>query len=150
MLTISRPDIIPDSLIEYPADSRFIKLPIDKYLRLLGVTPIPAQIAFINAANNPNYRFVCGALARRLGKTMISNVIAQLIGLIPGNNILIMSPNYSLSEISFGEQRNLLKRFQIEVATDNAKDRIIELENGSTIRMGSVNQVDSCVGRSYN
>ena len=29
------------------------------------------------------------------------------------------------------------------------KDKVIELSNGSTIRMGSVNQVDSCVGRSY-
>jgi len=35
------------------------------------------------------------------------------------------------------------------VARDNAKDKIIELTNGSTIRMGSVNQVDSTVGRSY-
>ena len=32
---------------------------------------------------------------------------------------------------------------------DNAKDKVIELSNGSTIRMGSVNQVDSTVGRSY-
>jgi phage terminase large subunit len=38
----------------------------------------------------------------------------------------------------------------LEVAKDNVKDRIIELENGSTIRMGSIAQVDSCVGRSYN
>jgi hypothetical protein len=29
------------------------------------------------------------------------------------------------------------------------KDRVLELGNGSTIRMGSINQVDSCVGRSY-
>ena len=37
----------------------------------------------------------------------------------------------------------------MEVAKDNAKDKVIELSNGSTVRMGSVNQVDSCVGRSY-
>jgi hypothetical protein len=35
------------------------------------------------------------------------------------------------------------------VVRDNAKDKVIELSNGSTIRMGSVNQVDSAVGRSY-
>ena len=29
------------------------------------------------------------------------------------------------------------------------EDKVIELSNGSTVRMGSVNQVDSCVGRSY-
>jgi hypothetical protein len=60
-----------------------------------------------------------------------------------------MSPNYSLSQISFDLQRNLIKHFDLEVARDNAKDKIIELTNGSTIRMGSVNQVDSTVGRSY-
>lgn len=60
-----------------------------------------------------------------------------------------MSPNYSLSQISFDLQRNLIKHFDLEVLRDNAKDKVIELSNGSTIRMGSVNQVDSCVGRSY-
>jgi len=60
-----------------------------------------------------------------------------------------MSPNYALSQISFDLQRNLIKHFDLEVTKDNAKDKVIELSNGSSIRMGSVNQVDSCVGRSY-
>jgi len=60
-----------------------------------------------------------------------------------------MSPNYSLSQISFDLQRNLIKHFDLEVTKDNAKDKVIELSNGSTVRMGSVNQVDSVVGRSY-
>jgi hypothetical protein len=54
-----------------------------------------------------------------------------------------------LSQISFDLQRQLIKHFDLEVAKDNAKDKVIELTNGSTIRMGSINQVDSCVGRSY-
>jgi phage terminase large subunit len=37
----------------------------------------------------------------------------------------------------------------LEVARDNLKDKIIELSNGSTIRMGSLSTVDSTVGRSY-
>tara|TARA_R110000796_G_scaffold22116_1_gene64420 strand:- start:1200 stop:2234 length:1035 start_codon:yes stop_codon:yes gene_type:complete len=60
-----------------------------------------------------------------------------------------MSPNYALSQISFDLQRNLIKHFDLEVTKDNAKDKVIEISNGSTVRMGSVNQVDSCVGRSY-
>jgi len=60
-----------------------------------------------------------------------------------------MSPNYALSQISFDLQRQLIKHFDLEVVRDNAKDKVIELSNGSTIRMGSVNQVDSTVGRSY-
>ena len=63
--------------------------------------------------------------------------------------MLIISPNYTLSSISWDLQRGFIKRFGIEVERDNAKDRVIELSNGSTIRMASSNKVDSAVGRSY-
>lgn len=149
MLTISRDDIISTEIIQYPKEDRFIKLPIEKYLGLLNIEPNGPQIAMINAVNNPKYRFIAGALSRRTGKTTIANVIGQLVTLVPKSNVLIMSPNYSLSQISFEEQRKLIRAFDIEVEKDNSKDRIIELTNQSTIRMGSVSQVDSCVGRSY-
>jgi hypothetical protein len=155
MLKISREDITGDCLIDYGA-SRGIKLPIEPYLKLL---PAPGgsvwdninrpQIALINAVNSPKYRFICAALARRLGKTYIANIIGQLVMLVPNCNVLIMSPNYSLSTISFELQRKLIGTFDLEVSRDNVKDKVIELSNGSTVRMGSVNQVDSCVGRSY-
>jgi phage terminase large subunit len=130
-------------------ERRFIKLPIDGYMDLLGITPNTSQHAIINAINNPKYRFVTAAVSRRQGKTYIANIIGQLITLVPGANVLLMSPNYSLSQISFELQRGLIKHFDLEVTRDNAKDKVIELTNGSTIRMGSVNQVDSVVGRSY-
>jgi len=146
---ISRADITSEGNLDLQSETRFLKLPTDPYLDLLGVTPLPSQVAIINAINNPKYRFVCAAVSRRQGKTYIANIIGQLVSLVPGSNILIMSPNYSLSQISFDLQRNLIKHFDLEVAKDNAKDKVIELSNGSTVRMGSVNQVDSCVGRSY-
>ena len=149
MLELSRKDVTADHLMEYTPEDRYLKLPVDSYLNLLGIEPIPSQVALINAINNPKYRFICGALSRRQGKTYISNVIGQLMALVPNTHILLMSPNYSLSQISFDLQRNLIKHFDLEVTRDNAKERIIELSNGSTIRMGSINQVDSCVGRSY-
>ena len=130
-------------------ESRFIKLPIAEYLELLGIEPNSSQKAIINAVNNPKYRFVCAAISRRQGKTYISNIIGQLVCLVPNSHVLLMSPNYSLSQISFDLQRNLIKHFDLEVLRDNAKDKVIELSNHSTIRMGSVNQVDSVVGRSY-
>jgi hypothetical protein len=130
-------------------DDRFIKLPIEGYMDLLGITPNSSQHAIINAINNPKYRFICAAISRRQGKTYISNIIGQLICLVPNSHVLLMSPNYSLSQISFDLQRNLIKHFDLEVIRDNAKDKVIELSNNSTIRMGSINQVDSVVGRSY-
>ena len=146
---VSRADIISQEILDLQSETRFLKLPIDPYLDLLGVVPLPSQNAIINAINNSKYRFVCAAVSRRQGKTYIANIIGQLVSLVPNSNILIMSPNYALSQISFDLQRNLIKHFDLEVAKDNAKDKVIELTNGSTIRMGSVNQVDSCVGRSY-
>lgn len=163
MLEISRPDVDCKEITEFPAATRFIKLPIVPYLKLLPAKdPITdekstawdqtndPQIALINAINNPLYRFVCAALARRLGKTYIANIIAQLVTLVPGCNVLIMSPNFSLSSISFEIQRKLIKSFDLEIERDNLKDKIIELSNGSTVRMGSISTVDSSVGRSYN
>lgn len=152
MLTISRSDVERDAITEFPQHSRFIKLPIENYLKLLGVwdTMNRPQIALINAINSPKYRFVCAALARRLGKTYIANIIAQLVSLVPGCNVLIISPNYNLSSISFELQRKFIRHFDLEIERDNLKDKVIELSNGSTIRMGSISTVDSCVGRSYN
>ena len=146
---VSRRDIISDQIVELGSEAKFLKLPIGPYLNLLNVKPLPSQVAIINAINNPKYRFVSAAVSRRQGKTYIANIIGQLVSLVPGSNILIMSPNYSLSQISFDLQRNLIKHFDLEVTKDNAKDKVIEISNGSTVRMGSVNQVDSCVGRSY-
>ena len=151
MLTISRPDVERDYIVDFEPQQRFIKLPIDNYLKLLNIydTINRPQIALINAVNDPKYRFVCAALARRLGKTYIANVIGQLVTLVPNSNVLIISPNYNLSSISFELQRRLIKHFDLEVTRDNLKDKIIELSNGSTIRMGSLSTVDSTVGRSY-
>ena len=149
MLDVSRTDILSSEIMNFDTAERFIKLPISEYMNLLGIEPNTSQTALINAVNNPKYRFVCAAISRRQGKTYITNVIGQLVSLVPGSHILIMSPNYSLSQISFDLQRQLIKHFDLEVVRDNAKDKVIELSNGSTIRMGSVNQVDSTVGRSY-
>lgn len=151
MLKISRNDVECDRLTEFPVQERFIKLPIANYLKLLDIeeTTNRAQIALINAANNPKYRFICAALARRLGKTFIANVIAQLVSLVPDSHVLLIAPNYSLSSISFDLQRSLIRKFDIEVDRDNLKDKVIELSNGSSVRMGSMSTVDSTVGRSY-
>lgn len=146
---VSRKDVITSKIADLYSQDKFLKLPPEPYLDMLGIEPLESQIAMINAVNNPKYRFIVAALSRRQGKTYIANIIGQLVTLIPNCNVLIMSPNYSLSQISFDLQRGLIKHFDLEVTKDNAKDKVITLSNGSNVRMGSVNQVDSCVGRSY-
>lgn len=155
MLKISRADVECEKLQQFPPETRFLKLPVEKYLPevisrgIIGGELNKPQIALINAVNNPQYRFIVAAYSRRVGKTTVANMIAQLVCLVPESKVLIMSPNYSLSSISFELQRNYVKKFELDVVKDNTKERILELSNGSSIRMGSVSQVDSCVGVSY-
>lgn len=148
-MQISREDIDTESLTDYPVNDRFLKLPFENLLKVHNVEPIKPQVALINAINNPNYRFVTAALSRRTGKTFIANLIAHAVTLIPGSTILIIAPNYSLANISWDEQQRIVKEFGIEVSRSNGKDRILELANGSLIRIGSIAQADSVVGRSY-
>lgn len=155
MLKISRNTIKSTEIQQFPVEHRFLKLPVEKYIPIaiergvLGGELNPPQIALLNAVNSPEYRFICAAFSRRVGKTTVANMIAQLVALLPNCNVLIMSPNYSLSSISFELQRRYVKQFDLEITKDNTKERILELSNGSTIRMGSVSQADSVVGRSY-
>ena len=134
MLKISRPDVDSEEITEFPMTDRFIKLPIENYLKLLGVwdTMNRPQIALINAINSPRYRFVCAALARRLGKTYISNIIAQLVSLVPGCNVLIISPNYNLSSISFELQRRFIRHFDL-----CSKYSLISLQDLASLALNS-------------
>lgn len=149
MLTVSHPCIRTDRIIDFPKHDRFMKVPIENYLDLLGIEPIGPQIAVINAINDPQFRFITACLSRRTGKTYIANIIAQVIALVPGANVLLISPNYSLTTISWDLQRELIGKFDLEVVKNNQKDKVIVLSNGSSVRMGSVGQADSVVGRSY-
>ena len=100
-IQISRADIVSDYFLDYSEADKFLKLPVEPYLELLNITALPSQVAIINGTNSPKYRFVCAAISRRQGKTYIANIIGQLVSLVPNSNILIMSPNYALSQISF-------------------------------------------------
>jgi len=102
-----------------------------------------------NAMNSPQYRFGVFCFSRRTGKTAAANIICFLKLLEPNTNVLLISANYTLSSISWDEQKRLIKMFNIEVVKCNEKDRVIQLANGSTILLASMNKVDSTVGRSY-
>jgi phage terminase large subunit len=148
-MQVSRDYIETGHIVDFPVTDRFLKLPIENFLEVEGIDPIAPQIAMINAINDPRHRQVIGCLSRRTGKTYISNVIAFLKAMEPGSTVLIVSPNYSLTGISWREQEAVLKRHGIEVKSKNKTDKEIHLENGSIIKFGSVSQADSLVGRSY-
>lgn len=149
MLRVSDPTLELDSIVPLPVDQRFLKVPIENYLNLISITPNRVQNAIINAVNDPTYRFITACVSRRVGKTFIANIILQVVALMPGASVLIIAPDYSLASISWDLQRQLIKKFDLETVRDNAKDRIIEMSNGSFIKIASVSKADSAVGRSY-
>ena len=55
---VSRRDVPSERIIDLQSETRFLKLPVDPYLELLGIEPLPSQKAIINAINNDKYRFV--------------------------------------------------------------------------------------------
>lgn len=148
-MEVSRAYLNYSEILEFPVQDRFLKIPVQNFLDLKGIEPISPQIALINAANDPRHRFIVACLSRRTGKTYISNHLAFLKALEPNSCILIVSPNYSLTNISWNEQVALLKEYGIEIVSKNKTDREIHLENGSMIKFGSIAQANSLVGRSY-
>lgn len=148
-MLVSREGIVTDRLVEFPVSERFLKLPFASFLELEGIEPQPSQIAMINAIEDPRYRQVVGCLSRRTGKTFIANSLAFVKAMEPNSCILIVSPNFSLTNISWNEQVRLLTKHGIELASKNKTEREIKLENGSLIKFGSAAQADSLVGRSY-
>ena len=124
-------------------------MPMDRVLDVMGLGPIEPQVALINALNDPAYRHVVACYSRRVGKTTIANAIAFALCMVPGTNVLVMAPNYSLSAVSWEMQSSIIDKFGIELERNNLKDKIKFWENGSTYRIGSVGQVDSVLGRSY-
>lgn len=156
MLEISRKDV---SSTEIDQTTSHLPFDVEKFLEAIiiknernenvPIIPIAPQVAMVNAFLSSKYRFIVGVLSRRTGKTLIANALGLITILQPDTDVLIISPNYNLSLISYELQRKFIKAFGLEIVKDNQKDRVLTLANGSSIRLGSINQVDSTVGRSY-
>ena len=40
-IEISRKDILSEYICDYSAEDKFLKLPVEPYMELLGITPLP-------------------------------------------------------------------------------------------------------------
>lgn len=148
-MKVSR-DVETKFIVDIPIEERFFKLPVENFLNVINVTPTEPQIAIINAINDPRFTRIVACLSRRNGKSFVCyNVLALLKLLEPGSSVLVMSPNYSIGNIAISAIHKLIKDFGLDVDKDNSKDKEIEFSNGSFLKIGSVNQADSVVGRSY-
>lgn len=148
-ITVSRDDVEKYEIVDFPIEERFFKLPVEGFLDVEGLFPRPAQIPVINALNDPKYRFVVAPLARRSGKSFISFNLAFLKSMEPGCKILLVAPNYSLASVGWYQINELTDRYQIDTTKRNSKDKEIFFSNGSMIKIASISQISSAVGRSY-
>ena len=148
-MLLSRDYISFSEITPYPIETRFFKLPVENMMASESIVPNGPQMAIINALNDPKLRFVVACVSRRVGKSFIAYTLGFLKALEPNSKILIVCPNYSLSNIGWSHIKGLIKKYGLETTKENAKDKEIELSNGTLIKLASAAQADSAVGRSY-
>jgi phage terminase large subunit len=128
----------------------FFKLPIDKLLQKLPNPVIfnEGQQAMIEGLNSK--RFWVHIAGRRTGKSYAAALLAFIKLLEPGQNVMVVAPNFTLSSIIWDYVTDLIKQMNIEVDKFNQKDKVVKLVNGSVFRLMSANNRDSLVGRAAN
>jgi len=128
----------------------FFKVPIEKLLQRLP-NPVEfneGQMAMVNGLNEK--RFWVHIAGRRTGKSYAAAILAFAKLLEPGQQVMVVAPNFSLSSIIWDYVTDLIKLMGIETATYNQKDKVVKLINGSIFRLLSANNRDSLVGRAAN
>lgn len=148
-MLVSKDWVNSQEIVKLPVDQRFLKIPVENFLEKEGITPNPPQVAIINALNDPRAKFIVACISRRVGKSFIAYSTAFVKALEPNQKILIIGPNYALSNIGWLHIQGLIKKYGLEVEKSNTKDREILLSNGTLIRLGSSERPDSLVGFSY-
>ena len=131
-------------------NNKFFRLNVDKLLHKLP-TPVTfneSQQAMIQGLNEN--RFNVHIAARRTGKSYAAAILALQNFLEPGQQVMVVAPNFSLSSIIWDYVTDLIKQLEIEVDRFNQKDKVVRLINGSVFRLLSANNRDSLVGRAAN
>lgn len=134
-------------------DDSYFKIPIQKLVRKLpkkyGFSQLnPSQEAMVEGL--ASYRNWVHISARRTGKSSGASVLAFAKLLEPNQQIIVVAPDYNLSSIIWDFTTELIEAFNIETKRFNLKDRVVRLDNDSTIRLLSANNRSSLVGRAAN
>ena len=132
----------------------YFKIPLERLLDKLVVNE-HTGIKFNNsqwdmATGLDEHRFWVHISARRTGKSLGASILAFAKLLEPRQQVMVVSPNFSLSSIIWDFVTDIIKNLQIEVERFNQKDKIVKLVNGSTLRLLSANNRDSLIGRAAN
>jgi phage terminase large subunit len=130
--------------------NQFFKIPVDKLLQRLPKPVVfnEGQRAMIDGLNEK--RFWVQVAGRRTGKSYAAALLAFAKLLEPGQQVMVVAPNFTLSSIIWDYVTDLIKQMNLEVDKFNQKDKVVKLINGSIFRLLSANNRDSLVGRAAN
>jgi hypothetical protein len=92
------------------------------------------------------YRFLVAACGRRFGKSVVASLLGAEELLIPYSKVLICSYTLDNCEVIFKHIRSIIKGLGVEITMDRTKDLELELVNGSTLRVASIDNVESKLG----
>jgi hypothetical protein len=133
----------------------FFKISPETFMTKRGLPPKfrfnsfnPSQEAMHQGLED--HRFWVHIAARRTGKSSAAAILAFLKMLEPGQQVMVIAPDYNLSTIIWDYMLDLVEYYQIETTKINAKDHLVKLINGSTFRLLSANNRVSLVGRAAN
>lgn len=151
---VENQNFLSDPKYDYtkPNKDRFFKLPLLNILRNLPIKQ-PAnfntsQWAMVEGLES--HRFFVHIAGRRTGKSWSAAVLAFAKLLEPGNQVMVVAPNFNLSSIIWDYITDFIKQLELETDRFNNKDKVIRLKNRSVFRLLSASNRDSLVGRAAN
>ena len=116
-------------------NDKFFKINVHKLCSKLpqNVTFNESQKAMLQGLEDN--RFFVHVAARRTGKSYSAAIIAFAKLLEPGQQVMVVAPNFSLSSIIWDYVTDLIKNMELEVDKFNQKDKVVKLINGSIFRL---------------
>ena len=112
---------------------------VSKMFSLLGFTPHKGQEMILDVYDNywKDYYFYTIMSGRRLGKSLVTSIIATTELMTPFANVLIIAPVSKQAGIIYKDIVKFIKQLGIGFKTINNNEMTFVLENGSEIMVGN-------------
>ena len=144
---------VEEQIPEAKYAQKFFKFKIEKLLLKLkdeDGNPVKfneSQWGMVNGLES--HRFWVHIAGRRTGKSYAAAVLALTKLLEPNTKVAVVAPNFSLSTVIWDYLVRLIRELGLETEKQSTKDRLIILKNWSEVRLLSVENRVSLIGRGY-
>jgi hypothetical protein len=94
------------------------------------------------------YTVLCAICGRRFGKSVAASILGSAELLVPNAKVMIVSYTLDNASVIFDMIYKIIGGLGVELTVNRRKDMELELINGSTLRVASVDNVESKLGTS--